>query len=498
MATLEQLENALRNADKAGDAEAAKRLAQEIIRVRQQPAQPEQAAPESRPTTRIGSALTGLGQGLTLGWGDELAAGLAATVKAPFSDQSWRDLYNEQLGVERGNLQAARQEHPIITTIGEVGGAVGTGAGLASKGATLLGRATSIPGAIGMGAAEGGAYGAVHGAGSAEEGERLEGALKGGATGAAVGGAVGGISGAIASRGRPPAPGLEELKGQANAAYRAAEQAGVVLNPQKYTNVVDDIAKTVAKEGIDPTLHPRAVAALKRLQDVDGPITFEQAETLRRVVKNAASSQMADERRIARIMTEKLDDFIANLGQGDIISGNAKDASEAIRTARSLWSRMSKGEQIESLFERAANRAGQFSGSGFENALRTEFRSLAQNPRRMRLFTTAEREAIQRVARGGPLENAMRMLGKAAPTGIVSGTLGPAAGAAVGGPVGAAAVPLAGMGGRKAAEMMTKRNALLARELMLRGGPTPPLNALILRSGTPAITGTNALIQNRE
>ena len=50
------------------------------------------------------------------------------------------------------------------------------------------------------------------------------------------------------------------------------------------------------------------------------------------------------------------------------------------------------------------NRAAQFSGSGFENALRTEFRNLAQNPKRLRGFSAEEQAAIRRVARGGPAD----------------------------------------------------------------------------------------------
>jgi hypothetical protein len=51
MATLVELEDALRNAHSAGDQNAARRLADEIVRVRQQPSPVTSAAPETPATT---------------------------------------------------------------------------------------------------------------------------------------------------------------------------------------------------------------------------------------------------------------------------------------------------------------------------------------------------------------------------------------------------------------------------------------------------------------
>src|SRR5690606_40869921 len=62
-------------------------------------------------------------------------------------------------------------------------------------------------------------------------------------------------------------------------------------------------------------------------------------------------------------------------------------------------------------------RASQFSGSGLENALRTEFRQLAMNPKRLRRFTQEEQRAIKEVAFGNPTSNTLRQIGKLAPTG---------------------------------------------------------------------------------
>lgn len=292
-------------------------------------------------------------------------------------------------------------------------------------------------------------------------------------------------------------PTTDELKKYANQAYKAADDAGVVINKQSFAARVGDISKRIADEGIDETLHPRATAALKRLQaaadDTAAPLSLQDAEILRRVVKNASSSLQADERRIARIMTEQLDDYVRNLEPSDVIAGNASAASAALRDARGLWSRMSKGEVVEELIENAGTRASQFSGSGYENALRTEFRKLVMNPKRFRMFTVPEQKALKRVAEGGPLENFLRMVGKAAPTGVVSSALGTGAGYAVGGPIGAAAVPAAGFAARQGATALTMRNAALASELM-RQGARPPLMQAAPKGGAQAVGGINSLL----
>lgn len=447
------------------------------------------------PTSRVASALTGFAQGATMGFADEAAAGLAATVKRPFSRRPWRELYEEQLAIERGNLGAAQEEFPGTTMAGSVAGGVGTGVRLAGAGATLMGGARSIPGAVGRGAAEGAIYGGLYGAGTAEEGERLGGAAQGAAIGAAGGGLAGGLGGAVAARQRPRVPEIEALRQQADAAYTAARKAGVVVSERSFKGNAARIAKRMADEGIDPTLHPRASAALRRLQEADGAVDLQGIDTLRRVVRAAGESETASERRLAHIMTEMLDGYVDRLGTRDLV-GTADPvlARESLKTARNLWSRKSKGEVIEHLMDRAGNRAGQFSGSGYENAIRTEFRNLAQSKSRMRQFNKAEQDAIRKVARGGPVGNALRMIGKAAPTSIVSGALGAGAGYAAAGPVGGVAVPLTGAAARMGATAITTRNARLASELVRMGVPPEQL-PMAVQAMSGFIAGSQPVLQ---
>lgn len=274
-------------------------------------------------------------------------------------------------------------------------------------------------------------------------------------------------------------PELDELSKMAKSAYDRAEQAGVVISKNSYRRFIRSLNDELSTAGIDKTLHPKASAAFSRLQESSGKqMTLKELDTLRRVSKGAAKSIEPDERRIARIVVDKLDDYATSLTPADVKAGDAKAAVNALTEARGLWSRFRKGEVVEDLITRAKDRAAQFSGSGYENALRTEFRNLARNPKRMRGFSQREQNAIRHVARGGPMENALRFIGKFAPTGIVSTGISGGIGFAIGGPAGSAALMGAGAAGRIGARELTKRSAAKASELMRSGGNIPVKESL--------------------
>jgi hypothetical protein len=175
-------------------------------------------------------------------------------------------------------------------------------------------------------------------------------------------------------------------------------------------------------------------------------------------------------------------DFQMSLQPADVVAGDANAAAAALRKARALWARAKRGEAIGELIERAEVMAkGRYTQSGLENALRVEFRTLARNKRKLMQFNPEEREAIKRVAEGAPFTNAMRFLGKYAPTSALNFATGPglagAAGFAVGGPaLGAAAAATAAAGAgtaRALATSGTRRAAREAQALALRGYGLP-------------------------
>ena len=134
-----------------------------------------------------------------------------------------------------------------------------------------------------------------------------------------------------------------------------------------------------------------------------------------------------------------------------------------------MWQRARKAEDIEMAIEKARNQA-----SGFENGLRVQFRSILNNKKKLRGYSPDELAAMQKVVRGGGLENAAKAIGKfgfseGQATSMLMGSLGVAGGAAVGGGVGAVAVPLVGQVSKNLAQKMTRNNAEMVSRIVRSG-----------------------------
>lgn len=502
MATLEQIEEGIRRAHAAGDAENVRKLGEAYRQMQgrtgaamdgiEVPAiQPAAAAAPAHPDYNPGNAFqSGAMQGMTFGFADEILGtmmspiemGIDAVQGKPFDPgRSW----NQAVERNRQGDALMQAESPALATAGNIVGGVGTGMGLSNAGLTLMkGAAPTIGSMATRGAIEGAAYGGLHGLGSGTD-DKVGSALEGAAWGAGTGGFLGALGGMLASKSAQGAvPTVEQLKSEAGALYDAARASGVVA-PQPATQALSQTMKGIATaEGlITPTgrvnaSYPRISGVLSTFDDfATGTMDIAQAQAVRKVLSDAAKSTEPGERRIATMMLEQFDTFLDPL-------------APQIGVANQIYSRAKKGELIEQAIELAGSRAGQFSGSGFENALRTEFRGLERQiiKGQMRGLSQAEIDAITKVAQGGPLENALRLVGKLAPTGAVSFGAGAGVpfmvGNAVGGPaVGAAAAAGTmgtGLAARSAATKMTASNAQKAvMEALLSGQVRPQANAAI-------------------
>lgn len=262
-------------------------------------------------------------------------------------------------------------------------------------------------------------------------------------------------------------PTLDELRTLKNDAYKRAEDTGVVVTRAAANRLKMELVNDLKKEGINRKLHPKASAAADEIVNSKGQLSLTQIETLRKIANDARTSMEPADARLGSKIVEKIDDFEATLGEGDVIAGDPA-AATAFKEARALNARYAKASVIKKIFDDAEVTAGaNYTMSGMENALRQQFKALAKNDRKLRGFTAEEKAAIRKVAIGGPMENALRMLGKFAPTGVMPTLTGLGA-ISVGGPAGFM-VPAAGTVGRYAATRMTIRNAKDLDRLVRRG-----------------------------
>jgi hypothetical protein len=282
-------------------------------------------------------------------------------------------------------------------------------------------------------------------------------------------------------------PDIKQLKSVSRAVYKEIDDLGASVSKDPYRRLVTELNSVAKKGGIDPDITPKATKALGRFNELVGQdVKLTDLDTVRKVAQNAARSLEPAEASIGVQMIGVVDDFMDNLDEAAFakpIKG-AEDVGARYKVARDLWGRARKSEMIGEVFEKARNQA-----SGFENGIRTQFRSILNNKKSSKFFNTAEKEALKRVVRGDKTENFLKLLGRfgfseGSATNIVGGALGAGAGAAVAGAPGAIIVPVIGQVSRKLAQRMTAKNAELADQI-IRAGKNANQIANIYMKRTP-------------
>jgi len=271
-------------------------------------------------------------------------------------------------------------------------------------------------------------------------------------------------------------PSVIELKSQAGGLYNAARASGAMADPAQVDDFANGLMTTLKDEGmITPKgkmagSYPKISDAINLIDDYRGsPMTPTEMLQVRKSFQAAARSSDPVEARLGTMMIRQFDDFTSPI-------------APQIAEANKIYRDAMQGDLIEKTIELAGSKAGQFTGSGFENALRTEFRALERKIIKGQLTATPDESAlITRISQGGFAENLARDIGKAAPRGIVSTGLSAGVpfsiGNAIGGPVLGAAFSAATLGagelGRRVATGLQTRNAGLLSAITRSGGKMP-------------------------
>jgi hypothetical protein len=301
-------------------------------------------------------------------------------------------------------------------------------------------------------------------------------------------------------------PTTPELRKAASDAYEAADKAGVVIKPESTRRVVTmmkSVAKTENLGKLPPMLKEAADILTERIKNNE-PLTLMDADKVRQLINDAKKSKDPADIRLAKIMQEKYDTYLDNLGAGDVATGDAAKGLSLLKEARAQFQRRRRSELLDEI-EKRADVTGDvnYTQAGQDLALRREYAKLAKNERQMKMFSAEEQAAIRQVARGGKKANILRNIGKMDPTrggasaainAGVGGVTGGAIGAMLGGPAGAGAGALTGQAllgaaaniANKGALRITRENIAKARETLVGRGLTGTARP------APAVQGTKA------
>lgn len=396
----------------------------------EQPAQTQDDQPWYKEAAQAADDIVRLtANGLTFGYADKLAGYMNGTGAE----------------AERQRSEEASGRAGLAGNVAEIaggiagGGALLKGAGAVAKGvgavsptvAKFSNAAANLaarPGAVGLGARTAGAAGAGAALGALDatghDRDVAEGATYGamfGAGGNLVGEGLSKVAGKAAGlfNKKPTVASKEELEAAANAAYKAADDAGVILKPQTVQRLSKEIKDDLAEFGYKPRLQPRVKDLLDEIDATAGQnVTLKGMDQIRKVAGLMGKSNEPAEREIARQIIKKIDKHLETLNPGDILTGNKTQGVKSLQEARKLWSSVKKQDAIDEALARATRNADAVgSGGNVDNAIRQQFKAILNNPKKRRGFSKDEIVAMNLIVKGTPVQNSLRLLGKLSPQG---------------------------------------------------------------------------------
>jgi hypothetical protein len=309
-------------------------------------------------------------------------------------------------------------------------------------------------------------------------------------------------------------PTTAELSAAKTLAYKAAEDANVVIRPESTQRVVTMMQRVADKENLGklpPKLKEASDILAERIK-ANKALSLSDADKVRQLINDAKKSTDAADQRLAKIIQTQYDDYLTNLKPADTLAGDSKAGVAALEQARGLFQRLKNSELLDSM-ERKAKRAGEakYTQAGEEHALRDQFRKLADNEKKTKMMrlTPAQLAAIDRVAAPGMKANIARNIGKfdpmrgGVPT-FMATTMGGGLGAALGGPAGAVLGPgalgIVGHLANRSAQKTTRTNVAGAREALVgRGLPKAQaaVAAALAKKAAPAAAPSTASTRPR-
>jgi hypothetical protein len=495
MATYDQIMEAARQADAQGNADDARRLLSIAQNMRASGSESTPAA-----SSMMAQAMSGVNEGIasTIGAPVDLMTGAINLGVRGVNSLAGTDIptINSPVG---GSQQVTAAMAPSISReapqgmgqrfarrVGQELGAsalpAGAIAGAASRGTSALSRGVNqmgeaARGNLGLFAAgeAGGAVGAGVGAATAQEVApdspfaEITGQLLGGVAGART------ASPSI----QPDIPSLDDLRSQQEAAYGRVEAAQARINPTSRDMLLSSLQQRAADMNMDEFLHPRAARTLNRLETLPSDPTIHDVEQKRRLVgRDVAGASEAGERALGVGLKAEIDEYLGGLDDTQVSGGDAQEAISALGQGRELTQRIARTEALDEAVLRGERRAATSGTGGNElNAIRQNIRAILDNPRRRRQFSEAQLQAMDEIVRGTPTENAMRLLGRMAPSAgalpMFANLASAGAGVASGSPLGL--IPAAvGEASKSAAERINASNIDDLRAAILSGSDRAP------------------------
>lgn len=272
------------------------------------------------------------------------------------------------------------------------------------------------------------------------------------------------------SRASAMSPSADDLIRTAGQQFEKVRTSGATVDPHDAQIVAQGIKSSLDGRGFNSVDHAPVFRALDRMEAFGAagkPVSMNDMEAVRKALSTAKLSSDGATRTAARQATDEFMQWLPQI--------TPQGVRETLGKAISNYSAGKRSNTVmgkSNLGELNADTAG--SGANTDNALRQAIKQLVRPvnndivPKAKTLgFNDAEIAQMNAVARGTTAGNVARFIGKAAPTGIVSGGLSAGAGYSTLGPVGAVALPAVGYVSKMLGDMSTRRG-ISALDQMVR------------------------------
>lgn len=215
---------------------------------------------------------------------------------------------------------------------------------------------------------------------------------------------------------KPPVLPSETVRQQASALYQRADEIGGKLKPEFTQKFGQKLARLGQKDEFITKIRRKAgqddayANVLDVLNDyVDEPLSFDRAKALDETLGSLAYSNLDNTGKLDDVGRQYLDmqttlrDMVNSATPDDFIGSG--EAFEIAKEARKYWTAQNKLRDIERIIENAERMDVP------ATSVRTGFRTLLRNGKRLKGYSPKEVKALEKAARTGITTDALRLAG---------------------------------------------------------------------------------------
>lgn len=299
----------------------------------------------------------------------------------------------------------------------------------------------------------------------------------------ALGSQVGGKLGAKLTAEPVPVVTIDEIRQRAARAYTRVEDMGITLSQTGAKSLFNKVSTDLKDSNFLPENAASVQTVLNRYAKIvgRGDVSFGDVDQMRQMAGTLLSNSDANVRRLAKVMTTSIDNYLANLTPANVSAGAGRvdEAVATIREARNDWRNQARANQLEQILDTAETKALDPKVSESE-AIRRGFINLAANRDKLKLFNSDEQAAIRRVASGGGLDSFLSFAARFNPERSTLVSTGTIAGAAAK-PEYALPIAAGGFGADRLQTYLRQQAAQQAISGLLTGTTPPPAPSMVPR-----------------